>query len=382
MENKENNALPAVRPTAPVMISSNDPLFDILMDSAKFSHVQRVADLYSKSGLVPDTFRGNVAACFVGMQLAMQLRVNPFMLFQKIYFIGGKPAIETQLAIAIANKNEVFDGPIEYVFTGDNKNKTRSCTASAVLSRNHKRVEMTIDWSIVDGEGWSAKGGSKWKTMPDQMFRYRSAMWLIRTYAPEVLFGMYSRDEVEDGGIEVEYERVPTSEAASMSAISGASEISFPAPSVEPEKPAKPPKAKVEKPKVEKPVADPAVVVPEKTEPVATPAPIVAPAPAVVEKPGEEIPQDAHNDPERQDAPEEVPEGFNAEVAEAKLNALIERSGMNIPAKKASLDTLLSAASGKKPRADWKENEYNLVCKTLQSLIDRQAAQAAKAKGS
>jgi hypothetical protein len=34
--------------------------------------------------------------------------------------------------------------------------------------------------------------------MPDQMFRYRSSLWLIRTYAPETLMGLSSIDELHD----------------------------------------------------------------------------------------------------------------------------------------------------------------------------------------
>ena len=47
-------------------------------------------------------------------------------------------------------------------------------------------------------EGWSTKAGSKWKTMPELMLRYRSATFFGRLYAPEILMGMHSADEVQD----------------------------------------------------------------------------------------------------------------------------------------------------------------------------------------
>jgi hypothetical protein len=158
--------------------------------------MQRAATLFSKSGLVPKNFENNPAACFVGLQLAAQLGVNPFMLFQKIYNIGGKIGIEAQVAIAIANQRGVFEGPIEHKFSG--QGDTRSCTATAILAKSKKPVSLEIDWKTVNAEGWNKKGGSKWLTMPDQMFRYRSSLWLIRTYAPECLMGLNSIDELED----------------------------------------------------------------------------------------------------------------------------------------------------------------------------------------
>jgi hypothetical protein len=51
---------------------------------------------------------------------------------------------------------------------------------------------------MAKAEGWSTKNGSKWKTMPELMLRYRAAAFFGRLYAPDVLSGMHSADEVED----------------------------------------------------------------------------------------------------------------------------------------------------------------------------------------
>lgn len=118
------------------------------------------------------------------------------MLFQGLYSVGGKIALETKTVVALANQNGVFTAPITHTFKGEGK--TRSCTASATLAKSGKEVSITVDWETVEKEGWNKRNGSKWNTMPDQMFRYRSSMWLIRTYAPEVLLGLSSVDELED----------------------------------------------------------------------------------------------------------------------------------------------------------------------------------------
>jgi hypothetical protein len=51
---------------------------------------------------------------------------------------------------------------------------------------------------MVDAEGWSKKTGSKWLTMPEQMFMYRAAAFWSRVFAPEISLGMHTSDEVED----------------------------------------------------------------------------------------------------------------------------------------------------------------------------------------
>jgi hypothetical protein len=65
---------------------------------------------------------------------------------------------------------------------------------------------------MVKGEKWNedkkSKTGyvqvSKWKTMPDMMYRYRAASFLIRTHYPEVTLGLLSREELEEEVIDVE----------------------------------------------------------------------------------------------------------------------------------------------------------------------------------
>jgi len=47
-------------------------------------------------------------------------------------------------------------------------------------------------------EGWATKAGSKWKTMPELMLRYRAAAFFGRLYAPDILMGMQTAEEAVD----------------------------------------------------------------------------------------------------------------------------------------------------------------------------------------
>jgi hypothetical protein len=90
---------------------------------------------------------------------------------------------------------------------------------------------------MAKAEGWFAKNGSKWKTMPELMLRYRAAAFFGRLYAPDVLNGMHATEEVEDIG-----DRPRNVTARTESAILD----DAPAPVIEPPvpKPAKTAKAK------------------------------------------------------------------------------------------------------------------------------------------
>lgn len=42
------------------------------------------------------------------------------------------------------------------------------------------------------------KAGSKWKTMPEQMLKYRAASFFARVECPNILMGFQLAEEIED----------------------------------------------------------------------------------------------------------------------------------------------------------------------------------------
>ena len=51
---------------------------------------------------------------------------------------------------------------------------------------------------MADAEGWTKKNGSKWKTLPALMLRYRAASFFANLNCPELTSGFYTREEMLD----------------------------------------------------------------------------------------------------------------------------------------------------------------------------------------
>jgi hypothetical protein len=63
---------------------------------------------------------------------------------------------------------------------------------------------------MAKAEGWTKKNGSKWLTMPEQMFMYRAGAFWSRVYAPELSLGMSTAEEIIDTvGIDVAMTETP-----------------------------------------------------------------------------------------------------------------------------------------------------------------------------
>lgn len=170
--------------------------FANLMDTARFNHLYRVATMFSRSGMVPKHYAGKPEACMVASSMAMRCGIEPLMFMQHSY-VGpdGKPALDAQMAIALINTRGPFQGPVHFALSGEGDD--RKCVAYQTSKTGNERCEVDVSVKLAKDEGWYARN-SKWRTMTDQMLRYRSATWLGRAYCPEVLMGMPTTDEVED----------------------------------------------------------------------------------------------------------------------------------------------------------------------------------------
>lgn len=197
MSDENNKPQTALAKAAPLPVVDTGE-FDMLMDSARFAQLQRVGSMYAHSKMVPAHFQGDEPSCMVAVQMAMRLHVDPFMFLQKTYVVGGKPGMEATLAIALINTRGPFDGPIDWNFERDAAGEVVECTAFATHKKTGKVYSAAVTWKMVNDEGWNKKQGSKWLTLREQMFTYRSAVFLGRRVCPEVLMGMSTLDELHD----------------------------------------------------------------------------------------------------------------------------------------------------------------------------------------
>jgi hypothetical protein len=161
-----------------------------------FALAQRQAQALASSDLVPTEYRGNVANCLIAMNLAHRVGSDPLMTMQNLDVIHGRPSFRATFLIACVNQSGRFS-PLRYRIEGEGLAK--SCTAYAIDKETGDEIEgPPVSLQMAKDEGWSTKAGSKWKTMPDLMLRYRAAAFFTRTIAPDLTMGLHTTDEMED----------------------------------------------------------------------------------------------------------------------------------------------------------------------------------------
>lgn len=209
--------------------------------------MQRAATMLSCSTLVPTAYRNftpdkktgqmikNESAlsnCVLALNMAQRIGADPLMIMQNLYIVEGRPGWSSQFVIASINACGKFsplrfrmedlgekevewkttkwvDGPngrrVPKEETHKAKIRNKACTAWAVEKATGEKIEgPTVSMETAVAEGWFGKNGSKWQTMPDVMLRYRAASFFGKLYAPELLMGLQTAEEVRDATITME----------------------------------------------------------------------------------------------------------------------------------------------------------------------------------
>jgi len=192
-----------------------------------FETAQRIAKSLCASTLVPKDYQGNenISNCMIALEMAQRMNTSPLMVMQNLYVVHGRPGWSAQYVIASINKTgkysplrfklserDNFETEVEYTeyeWSATDRRKVpikkkikvfnRTCFAWAnELDTGEVLEGPEVSVVMAASEGWLQKDGSKWKTMEDVMLRYRAASFFGKLYAPEIMMGMQTAEELSD----------------------------------------------------------------------------------------------------------------------------------------------------------------------------------------
>lgn len=174
---------------------------DMFTTLEAFNASWKIAGALCEMSMLAPHFRGqeNRSNCMMLLNIAHSYRhmgIGPFTVAQNLVPVNGKYGWLGQFVAALVNVSKRFAEDLRYEFDGEGDQY--GCTAVSKRKDGSDIRGTKITWEMVKAEGWYSKSGSKWKTMPQQMFLYRAAAFFGRAYTPDLLMGFGTADELED----------------------------------------------------------------------------------------------------------------------------------------------------------------------------------------
>lgn len=194
-----NQPAPAQAPAKQPVDLLTLPNMEVSLETSHgFAIAQRIANMLANSTLVPKEYQGNLSNCIIALNMAYRMKADPLMIIQNLYIVYGRPGWSSQFLIATFNKSGKFSA-LRYEFVGTRGQDDWGCFAYATeLATGEVLKGTTVTMGTSKAEGWFERKDTKWKTIPEQMLRYRAASWFVRAYAPEIAMGLQTAEELRD----------------------------------------------------------------------------------------------------------------------------------------------------------------------------------------
>lgn len=161
--------------------------FQNMLEVMEFAKLMAVSDK-----AVPPHLRGNVGTCLAVAIQAMEWHMSPFSVANKSYVVSDRIAYEAQLIHAVIEQRAPIKGRLRHRYEGEGDNRV------CIVSGTPKGETEALEWCSPPIGKITPKNSPLWKTKPDLQLYYNTSRDWCRVYFPDVILGIYARDELDD----------------------------------------------------------------------------------------------------------------------------------------------------------------------------------------
>jgi hypothetical protein len=157
-----------------------------------FAEVGQISEIVYKSGLAPKGF-SSAAACAVAIMHGAEIGLTPMLALQRIAVINGRPTLWGDAALAIVLSSGLCEYIDEYI-EGEGDKRIAVCKTK----RKNAPKERVTQFSVADAKKaklWGKSG--PWSDYEERMLMFRARAFNLRDVFPDVLGGMYLKEEFD-----------------------------------------------------------------------------------------------------------------------------------------------------------------------------------------
>lgn len=203
----------------------------LVLDGESLDRMMKLATIMSGGvATMPKHFHKNPADCLAVVMQSMQWGMNPFAVAQKTHLVNGVLGYEGQLVNAVITSVAPVTGRIQYEWYGP----WDRIIGKFEIKKGDKGEYRIPGWKLSDEEGigircWATMKGEDqprvlelllaqartrnstlWADDPKQQLAYLAVKRWSRLHCPDVILGVYTPDELDEGSTQPPRDITPT----------------------------------------------------------------------------------------------------------------------------------------------------------------------------
>lgn len=223
--------------------SPNTMTSSLVLDGQAFQQIMEVAKVMASGvATVPKHLQKNPADCMAVIMQSMQWKMNPFAVAQKTHVVQGTLGYEAQLVNAVITALAPTKDRLHFEWFGDwsrviGKFREGESKSKVDEDTGEKKKYRVPNWTMQDEQGlgvrvWATLKGENeprvlelllvqartrnstlWADDPKQQLAYLATKRWSRLYCPDVILGVYTPDELDEGPAMRDVTPAPASQA-------------------------------------------------------------------------------------------------------------------------------------------------------------------------
>lgn len=165
-------------------------------DRATLNYMFKFSAELAKSELVPQNYQNKPANVMIAWDMGNRMNVSPLWVMQNSCVVRGRFGWSGQACKALIDGCGKYK-PSHYVEVGTRGTDSWGYYLEAEEKSTGKLISgSAVTMKMAKEEGWTSN--PKWKSLTEQMLKYRCAAFFARTECPNVLGGYQTAEELED----------------------------------------------------------------------------------------------------------------------------------------------------------------------------------------
>ncbi len=166
-----------------------------LLAPENFEHYFRIANMMSKSDMVPKGYKDKPQDVLIAMEMGVSLGLGPLQAIQNIAVINGKPSLYSDGMLSVCSGRPDFENiKEEPLYDEAGKTVGYKCT---VMRRDREPVTQTFTQEDAKRANLWGKQGP-WTSYPNRMMQMRARSFALRDSFADALGGVKAAEEVLD----------------------------------------------------------------------------------------------------------------------------------------------------------------------------------------
>jgi hypothetical protein len=199
---QQQDVLTPITEIAPV--PANISSVSLVLSDEAMTRMMRIADLMaSGKTTIPKHLQNSPGDCFAVCMQAMQWGMNPFAVAQKTHLVNGTLGYEAQLVIAVMNSSPALATRLNFAWSdnwvGVNGKSDKSAEHWVEVLATIKGEPEPRVLRVSMAQVGDVRNSPNWVSDPRQQIAYLAAKRWGRLHAPDVILGVYTPDELQDG---------------------------------------------------------------------------------------------------------------------------------------------------------------------------------------